>query len=74
MLSLCGIDVIEMNAYQGGVDGQLFVWVDQQKDVSNVSLQGRKNTHLSDLLLMNKIMKNLCLSSVTVLKQAEAVF
>lgn len=44
-----------MDAYQSGIDGQLFIWIDQQKDVSNVSLQqstGRK-THLSHRQLSN---------------------
>lgn len=31
-----------MPAHQSGVDGQLFVWIDQQKDVSNVSLQKKR--------------------------------
>lgn len=47
-----------MYAYQSGVDGQLFVWIDQQKDVSNVSLQKRRK---ADLLLMNQIMQNIYL-------------
>lgn len=35
-----------MYAYQSGVDGQLFVWIDEQKYMSNVSLKKteRNNT------------------------------
>lgn len=31
-----------MDAYQSGVDGQLFVWIDQQKYMPDVSLQKRE--------------------------------
>lgn len=44
-VSLCEIEVIKVHAYQSGVDGKLFVWIDQQKDVSNVSLQKRRKKH-----------------------------
>lgn len=40
-----------MHAYQIGVDRQLFVWIHQQKNVSNVSLQNsEKKTSSSQLL------------------------
>lgn len=39
--------VIQMHSYQSGIDGQLFVWIDQQKDVPDVSLEkGRKHNQL----------------------------
>lgn len=34
-----------MHSYQSGIDGQLLVWIDQQKNVANVSLEkSRKYT------------------------------
>lgn len=47
----CEKEIIYMGTYQSGVDGQLFVWIDQQKYMPNVSLQqrGEKNTSQRNL-------------------------
>ena len=38
----CEEGIIYMGTYQSGVDGQLFVWIDQQKYMADVSLQKRE--------------------------------
>lgn len=48
MISIC--------AYQSGVDWQLFVWIDQQKDMSDVCLKKtKKKQHLSEFFSLTRL-------------------